>query len=200
MVKIHHPVSDLNPDDQIPLAADDLEQHLMKQVRELADFARDPRDDDKEVVFKWFEKALIPKVFAIVLSLTCAEQRVCDRTPTWMMSGGRWFQRTEARKRTLTTWFGRVSYLRTYMLERGVGQGHGFYPLDMILGLTSDRFSLGVFSVVVRLATMLGFATAKTTVELFLPDVPSTEVIEKATLGFGRFTNEWFEHAPAPTR
>jgi len=100
----------------------------------------------------------------------------------------------------MTTWFGKVRYWRTYMLEREVkpGEGHGFYPLDVELGLTSDRFSLGLFSVVVRLATTLSFATAKSTAELFLPDVPSTQVIEKATLGFGRFTNEWFEQAAAP--
>ena len=28
--------------------------------------------------------------------------------------------------------------------------------------------------------------------------MPSTEVIEKATLGFGRFTGPWFEAAAAP--
>jgi len=85
------------------------------------------------------------------------------------------------------------------MLEREVkrGEGRGFYALDVILRLTSDRFNLGLFSVVVRLATTLSFATAKSTAELFLPDVLATEVIEKATLGFGRFTNEWFEKAPA---
>jgi len=32
----------------------------------------------------------------------------------------------------------------------------------------------------------------------FLPTVPSTEVIEQTTLGFDRFTAEWFERRPAP--
>ena len=177
----------------------------MEEARELATFARDPRDSKNEVTFKWFEEALIPLVFAIartgvMLFLTCAEERVRQQTPTWLVHGGRSFQRTKARARTLTTWFGRVMYWRSYMLERGVeeGEGHGFYPLDLTLGLTTDRFSLGVFSVVVRLATTLSFATAKATAELFLPDVPATEVIEKATLGLGRFTDQWFEHAPPP--
>ena len=85
------------------------------------------------------------------------------------------------------------------MLEREApGGGHGFFPLDNELGLTSDRFGLNMFAVVVRLATTLSFATAKSTAELFLPDVPATEVIEQATLGFGRFTSKWFESAPAP--
>ena len=206
MVRIQHPVPDLNPDSESSPTEDELVDDLMNEARELAAFARDPGDGENEVTFKWLEKALVPRVFsigriAVVLFLTCTEERVRARVPTWMMSGGRWFQRTKARKRTLTTWFGRVTYSRTYMLERGVerGQGQGFYPLDVVLGLTSDRFSLGVFSVVVRLATTLSFATAKSTTELFLPDVPATQVIEKATVGFGRFTNKWFEHSPAPT-
>jgi hypothetical protein len=202
MVRIYHPDPDVNEEGQPP-TVDDLERRLMSEVRELAHFARDPRDD--KVTFRSFEQAVVPKVFGIArivvaIFLACAEERIWQRTPTRLERCGRTFQKTKARPRTLTTWFGRVRYWRTYMLERDVepGQGQGFYPLDVMLGLTSDRFSLGVFSVVVRLATTLSFATAKSTAELFLPEVPATHVIEKATLGFGRFTNAWFEHAPAP--
>ncbi len=97
------------------------------------------------------------------------------------------------------TWFGSVRYWRTYMQEKDAPQGgHGFFALDQELGLTSDRFGFNMFAVVVRLATTLSFATAKSTAELFLPEVPATEVIEQATLGFGRFTSKWSEVAPAP--
>jgi hypothetical protein len=98
------------------------------------------------------------------------------------------------------SWFGSVRYWRTYMLEKkdAPGGGHGFFPLDQELGLTSDRFGFNMLAVVVRLATTLSFATAKSTAELFLPEVPSTEVIEQATLGLGRFTSKWFEYASAP--
>jgi hypothetical protein len=86
------------------------------------------------------------------------------------------------------------------MAEQGVkkGKGHGFYPLDHMLGLTKESFSFSMLNVVVRLATMVSFATAKATAELFLVEVPSTEVIEHATLGFGRFTQQWFELAGPP--
>jgi hypothetical protein len=205
MARIQHPDPQEHPNNDRPLTEEELVELIMAQARQLADFARDPRDGEDEITFKSFERALKPKVFAIartavVLFLTCAEARVRARIPTWLLSSGRWFQKTKARARDLTTWFGKVRYRRTYMLERGVekGEGHGFYPLDLTLGLTSDRFSLDILAVVVRLATTLSFATAKTTAELFLPDVPATQVIEKATLGFGRYTNPWFEHAPAP--
>jgi len=204
MVRIHQPTPETQPpDDTRSPTAEELAERLLSQARELAAFASDPRPGEDEVTFKWFEQAVRPMVFAlgrtvVLLFLTCAEDRVRQRTPTWLVHGGRTFQRTKGRSRTLTTWFGRVRYWRTYMLEREVEEGHGFYPLDLVLGLTSDRFGLGVFSVVVRLATSLSFSTAKATAELFLPEVPSTEVIEKATLGLGRYTAQWFEQAPSP--
>lgn len=205
MVRIQHPDENQNHDDRSPESVEELVERLIGEARELARFARDPREGDDEVTFKWFERALIPKVFsiariAVTLFLTCTEERVRAQTPTWFVRDGRTFQKAKARPRTITTWFGKVRYWRTYMLERKVkrGKGHGFYPLDVALGLTSDRFSLGLLSVVVRLSTTLSFATAKSTAEFFLPDVPSTEVIEKATLGLGRFTGEWFEQAPPP--
>ena len=55
-----------------------------------------------------------------------------------------------------------------------------------------------LLSVCVRLATKLSFSQARSTALWFLPTVPSTEVIEQTTLGFGRFTAEWFERRPAP--
>jgi hypothetical protein len=49
-----------------------------------------------------------------------------------------------------------------------------------------------------RLATKLSFAEARATLALFVPDAPSTEVIENTVLGLGRHTAAWFEQAPAP--
>ena len=162
MVRILHPSENQNHIDTKPEDEEDLVKRLMNEARELARFARDPRGDEGEVTFRWFEQALIPKVFsiariAVTLFLTCAEKRVRAQRPTWIAHEGRKFQKTKARRRTMTTWFGKVRYWRTYMLEREVkpGEGHGFYPLDVELGLTSDRFSLGLFSVVVRLVHSL---------------------------------------------
>jgi len=118
-----------------------------------------------------------------------------------------------------SSWFGVVRYWRTYMGEDAKEERHGFHPLDLALGLTKDRLSISTYlkkrttmmnydellaedmlllSVCVRLATKLSFSQARSTALCFLPTVPSTEVIEQATLGFGRFTAEWFERRPAP--
>jgi hypothetical protein len=50
----------------------------------------------------------------------------------------------------------------------------------------------------VRLATKVSFAEARATLGLFLPAVPSTEVIEQTVLGLGKSTGDWFEQLPAP--
>ena len=44
------------------------------------------------------------------------------------------------------------------------------------------------------------FAEARTTLAHFVPNTPSTEVIEKCVLGFGRYTEAWLEQAPLVER
>jgi hypothetical protein len=50
----------------------------------------------------------------------------------------------------------------------------------------------------VWLALRLSFAEARTALTRFVPDAPSTEVVEQSVLGFGRHTEEWFEKQPPP--
>jgi hypothetical protein len=204
MVRICPPSPVEKPEDKKRPTADQLDQRLKNQAAELASYARDPRTGNDKITFKQFEQSIIGRVFdigrtAVALFLCCCEDRIRARTPRWLVQAGRTFERKSPTDRSIMTWFGSVRYWRTYMLERDAPEdGHGFFPLDHELGLTSDRFGFNMLAVVVRLATTLSFATAKSTAELFLPEVPSTEVIEQATLGFGRFTAKWFEYAPAP--
>jgi hypothetical protein len=180
---------------------DDLKTRIEDLTQEVVSFAMDT--SNQAIPFERFERDLRARIFelartVIVLFLTCAEGSIREQTPTRLVRGIRSFQKTRSRDRSLTTWFGTVRYWRTYMREINDEQGQGFFPLDVALGLVADRFSFGVLALVVRLATKLSFAEAKSTAELFLPVVPSTEVIEKATLGLGAFTVEWFDNAPAP--
>ncbi len=199
MATIPSPRTTGNP--QAPQTKKELRMCVAEQSNALVSFAVDAAD--REDTFSSFERQLRDRVFAlartiVALFLTCAEERVRGETPTRMRLHGRSFERTRARERSLTTWFGTVRYRRTYMRQVGVKKNHGFFPLDVALGLVSDRFSFDVLAIVVRLATKLTFAEAKSTAEHFLPVVPSTEVIEQATLGLGSYTAEWFETAPAP--
>jgi len=155
------------------------------------------------VRFKDFEKALRQEVFglaraALELFLALREQRVMERYPERFEGGGRTFRRAPAHGRRLTTVFGVVHYVRTYMREVGRRGRGGFHPLDVSLGLSTDRFSWNVLSAAVRLATKLSFAEARSTLGGFIPNAPSTEVIEQSVLGLGRHSAEWFETAPPP--
>lgn len=194
-----------DPELQVPPTVAELRQRFRAQADELVTFALDPREKNQheEMRFKAFELALIPMVFAlgrtlITLFLAAAEERVSRRTPERMRREGRRFRKVEAKDRSLESWFGVVRYWRTYMAEVAKEDRRGFHPLDLALGLVKDRLSMALLSVCVRLATRMSFAEARSTAQWFLPTVPSTEVIEQGVLGFGRFTNEWFERRLAP--
>ena len=189
MVRICPPSPVEKPEETRAPAADELDRRLVSQAEELVAYARNPRAGDLEMTFKQFEQSIILRVFDIgataeALFLACCETRIRARTPRSLVLGGRSFERKSPTDRSIMTWFGSVRYWRTYMLDRDAPQGgHGFFPLDQELGLTSDRFGFNMLDVVVRLATTLSFATAKSTAELFLPEVPATEVIEHASSG-----------------
>lgn len=100
--------------------------------------------------------------------------------------------------RNLTTVFGVVRYFRSYLREVNKSDRRGVHPVDVSLGLTADRISWNVLMVAARLATKMAFVEARTTLSAFMPDAPSTEVIEKTVLGLGRHVAEFVEQAPAP--
>lgn len=162
---------------------------------------------DGDAAFRDFEDELRARVFelaraAIVLFLVLRESVVAARYPAGerVRAQGRVWRRAPAIPRNLATIFGVVRFWRTYMREV-VPDGRprtGFHPLDVSLGLPEDRFSWNVLAKAVWLATKLSFAEARATLAEFVPDAPSTEVIEKAALGLGRFAEQWLLERAAP--
>lgn len=154
--------------------------------------------------FMAFETVLKQELDAIgraatELFLTRAEERVAAASKDGVQCGDRFLRPApRLQARNLTGRFGVVRYFRTYLRENHAGRRRGFHPLDVALGLSADRFSWNVLSLSARLATKMSFAEAQATTRLFLPNAPSTEVIEQTVLGLGKFTEEWFEKLPAP--
>jgi len=175
----------------------ELKEQLGNAGKEIEAFAGTCGED-----FKSFERKLMELVWklgriAVVLFLTHRQER--GEAAGRLSRGGRIFRGAPAQPRNLNTLFGVVRYWRRYMREvTSRGERHGFYPLDEELGLTGDRMSLALMVVAARLALKLSFAEARTTLGMFVPCAPSTEVIEKTVLGLGRHTAAWFESAPAP--
>jgi hypothetical protein len=160
---------------------------------------------DGDVAFRDVETSIRTIIFAfaravLVLFLALREERVMSRYSPGerVEASGHTYRRAPAIARNLTTMFGVVRYFRTYMREVNDGPRCGFHPLDQSLGLPADRFSWNVLAKATWLATKLSFAEARSTLAEFVPNTPSTEVIENATLGFGRFAEDWFQTCPAP--
>jgi hypothetical protein len=98
--------------------------------------------------------------------------------------------------RTLKTVYGKVTYGRQYLVSR-VG-GVGFFPLDALLGLTSDRLSPWVLQLVARLATRMSFKASQMICKAVLGWAPATETIERVVLGIGRSAAPFLQQLGPP--
>jgi hypothetical protein len=72
--------------------------------------------------------------------------------------GGKYRLGNAYAERTLKTVYGEVSYGRRYLQSR---VGRGFVPLDVELGLSSDRLSPWVMRWVARLASRMSFKASQ---------------------------------------
>jgi len=185
-----------------PLTAPEAEAEVKRCFDDVIATVRAAADDDAST-FKAFESVLRENVFALaraaaVLFFVLVEARVTLAQGDIVERAGRRFRASSAQQRSLTTMFGVLRYWRKYMREVGAETRGGFHPVDVVLGLTADRFSARVLSHAVRLATKVSFAEARSIMSWFVDAVPSTEVIEQAVLGLGRRTADWFLQSPAP--
>jgi hypothetical protein len=150
--------------------------------------------------FSSFERELYGMVFQfgrmlIALFLALAEERT--EVPITERRGRKEYRQQPAKPRLLGTFFGRVRYWRAYMFQVN-GQGGGYFPLDLRLGLSADGFTANVLSRVALLATKVSFAAVTTLMLRFSGWSPSTTTIEQAVLGLGRHTCAWNEQREAP--
>ena len=111
--------------------------------------------------FGVFEKELFVRIAVlgcclIRLFLTARYQRL-DLQP--FLKDGKYRPGDDYAERTLKTFYGEVTYGRHYLMSRGGGSG--FFPLDIVLGLTRDRLSPWVMQWVARLATRMSFKAAQ---------------------------------------
>jgi hypothetical protein len=143
------------------------------------------------------EKGLIPLVFALgrlFFAFFLAwrhEHSECDQR-FWKNRG---YKLGPVQPRLLGTTFGKVRYWRTYMKDES---GTGLYPLDLALRLTADGFSMAVISLASRLSSRMSYDQVTETLTLFLHWSPSKTTVEKAVMGLGKYTEDWFVEAPPP--
>jgi hypothetical protein len=151
-----------------------------------------------EAPFWRFEKELLIHVAVlgcclIRLFLTARYERL-DLQP--FLKGGKHRTGDNYAERTLKTFYGEVTYGRHYLMSRGGGSG--FFPLDVVLGLTRDRLSPWVMQWVARLATRMSFKASQMACEAVLNWAPATETIEQVVLGMGRDAAPFMQQLKAP--
>jgi hypothetical protein len=151
-----------------------------------------------DVTFWQFEKQLLVRmavlgVCLIRLFLTARHERL-DLQP--FLKDGKYRPGDDYAKRKLKTIYGEVTYGRQYLMA--CGGGSGFFPLDVMLGLTWDRLSPWVMQWVARLATRMSFKAAQMVCKAVLNWAPATETIEEVVLGMGRTAAPFMKQLEAP--
>src|SRR5437667_191814 len=145
-----------------------------------------------------FEKQLLVRIAVLGVCLIrlflTARYRRLDLRP--FLEDGKYRPGDDYAERTLKTFYGEVTYGRHYLMSRGGGSG--FFPLDVVLGLTRDRLSPWVMQWVARLATRLSFKASQMVCKAVLNWAPATETIEQVVLGMGRHAAPFMKQLAAP--
>jgi len=193
MEKVCAPVSPADVPDEVAIAptVEEVRANIAREVTLLVEWILSCRS----LTFLAFETQLVPQVLALgrlfIQLFLCMRQEQLQAMHPQPQPG---YKRIDGRPRWLGTFFGKIRYGRTCFY----GQGGGYCPLDVELGLTGDGFSMWVQSLATRIATKVSYAQSIVLLTLFLHWSPSQDSIECMVLGLGRYTGAWFEAAPAP--
>jgi len=174
-----------------PPSSEILIQKIRQNCEEIIGFCN---ENQGEVFYK-LEQALRPRIYqfaCLCLELFLIRQHEQFSCASWIKAG--FYAQPTPISRTLKTTFGCVKYWRTYLLNKKKGTG-GFYPLDGVLGITGDGFSIYVMSLCCKLSTRMSFRSTRLIFSSFLDWSPSSEAIEHFVLGAGRLGSAYMEVA-----
>lgn len=166
---------------ECPDASVEIEAQIRQTVDELICFVSQDTEDLKLIGFEqslWSRVAILFRL-CVALFLAVRHQRIDVSEYT----GNGWRVKEEFAPRTIKTMGGPVRYGRAYLTRRN---GGGWFPLDAMLGITQDGFSLRVVEMVTRLATRLSYSATRGVMKAILGWAPSTEAIELLVIGVGR--------------
>ena len=162
---------------------------------DLADFCQTCDDSFWEFETQLLVRIAVLGAGLIRLFLTARYERL-DLQP--FLEDGKYRPGDDYAERSLKTYYGEVTYGRHYLMSRGGGSG--FFPLDVVLGLTRDRLSPWVMQWVARLATRMSFKASQMVCKAVLNWAPATETIEQVVLGMGRDAAPFMKQLAAPAK
>lgn len=173
-----------------PVSVEEIKKKIHNQVEETINFCE---QEHEGVGFYKIEKEIIKKVaklgclFLQLFLMACHERLNYEQ---WLSKGLYYAKKTPI-CRVLKTAYGEITYWRTYLAKKK-GEG-GFYPMDSMLGLTSDSFTPLIISLTTKLATRVSFKASVLFFECFYGWTPSTESVENLVLGLGRHASTYME-------
>lgn len=165
---------------ECPEASDKIEAQIRQAVDELIRFVRSDSDAPQ---LRGFEQSLWSRMavlFRLFVALFLAVRHQLLDLSDYEAEG--WRVKKEFATRTLKTLCGPVTYGRAYLRRKG----RGWFPLDALLGITSDGFSWRVIDLVTRLATRVSYGAARSIMRGMIGWSPSTEAIESLVIGLGQ--------------
>jgi hypothetical protein len=178
-----------------PGSSQQIEQRITATVADIIRCVRGECDALRLCGFEqslWSKIALLYRLF-VALFLAVRHERL-DVQPH--LADERYRLKDRFAPRTIKTFCGLVAYGRAYLLDERTG--HGWFPLDALLGITQDGFSLRVIGLATRLATRVSYQAAVLLFKAFVGWAPSPEAIECLALGLGRRAGSYMEQCPAP--
>ena len=122
-----------------PGSSQEIEQRIGDAVAETIRWVRGDCDPSRLCGFEqslWSKIALLYRLF-VALFLAVRHERLDVQAH---LAGGRYRLKDRFAQRKIKTFCGLVEYGRAYLLDKRTG--HGWFPLDAVLGITQDGFSL----------------------------------------------------------
>ncbi len=137
---------------ECPEACDHIETQIRQAVDGLIRFVRGESDALRLMDFERSLSLHIAVLFQLCVALLLAVRRQRLDLSEYQDQG--WRVKKRFATRTIKTMYGAVTYGRAYLRRNG----HGWVPLDALLGITADGFSWRVIDLATRLATRVSYA------------------------------------------
>jgi len=179
-----------------PPSIQELQNSIRTTCEEMIQYCTTERDGESFFQFEKALRTLLSELGCVFFQLFLLAAHERQSYTQWLESGLYYVKSTPV-GRSLKTIYGEVRYWRCYVVSKGE-QGGGFYPLDIVLGLTRDGFSPFVMSLATKLATRMSFGASVVLFRCFYGWSPSTEAIEQLVLGIGREASAYMEVIAAP--
>lgn len=180
-------------EEESPPSSAEIKATIRKQCEELINYCEKGESEEKFYHFEKSIQELIREFSCLLIQLHLISFHERLDYSKWVQGG--FYSMGKAIPRHIKTIYGSVRYWRVYLIKKG---GGGFYPLDLLIGLTKDGFSPWVISLSTKLATRVSFSTSVLLFKCFLQWSPSSSSIQSLVQGMGRDSVAYMEQVAPP--